>query len=115
MEVEKRRNLAGSQHRELQCPFLMRRAWCHGIKPPPFMKGRCLNYNFVDLKEVWEAGIRMARISLNALAKFLKVGGKNGEGGNFAKTLKSYPAASRAHLLNDFDMTWKVAARMAVI
>jgi hypothetical protein len=55
------------------------------------------------------------RISLNAFAKFLKVGGKNGDGGNFAKTLKSDPTASRSYLLNDLDMTWKVAARMGVI
>jgi predicted PolB exonuclease-like 3'-5' exonuclease len=98
-------------------PFLLRRAWALGIKPPSgLINRRYLTNGFLDLADVWKATSRDAEhISLDRLAQFLKLGAKNGHGEDFAKQLIENEQAAREYLTNDLAMTWRIAERLGVI
>lgn len=97
-------------------PFLIRRSWRHRV-PVPFgyRRGRCWSEQVVDLRDTWQLGDRQARGSLDAIAKHLGVGGKNGDGREFARLWQTDRAAAVAYLRNDVELTAKVAEVLGVV
>ena len=95
-------------------PFLIRRSWKHRV-PVPFgiRRGRYWSEEMVDLRDGWQLGDRMARGSLDVIAKHLGVGAKNGDGKAFAEMWASDRAQAVAYLRNDVQLTAKVADVLA--
>lgn len=91
-------------------PFLIRRSWKHRV-PVPFgiRRGRYWGDEMIDLRDAWQLGDRQARGSLDAIAKHLGVGAKNGNGADFAKLWQSDRAKAVDYLRNDLHLTAKVA------
>lgn len=91
-------------------PFLIRRSWKHRV-PVPFgiRRGRYWSDEMIDLRDGWQLGDRMAKGSLDVIAKHLGVGAKNGDGKAFAELWASDRAQAVAYLRNDVQLTAKVA------
>lgn len=95
-------------------PFLCRRMWKHGIKPP----GNWINCSpykadwAFDTMLAWSCGNREQRISLDMLAWHLGVGRKSGTGKDFAATYKTDPKAALDYLTNDLLLTEKCYLKM---
>lgn len=96
-------------------PFLIRRSWKHGV-PVPFgiRRGRYWGEQVIDLRELWQLGDRQARGSLDAIARHLGVGAKNGDGKEFAALWQRDRPKAEAYLRNDLDMTARVAGALGV-
>ena len=91
-------------------PFLVRRSWKHRVAVPRgIRRGRYWSEDMVDLRDAWQLGDRMARGSLDAIAKHLGVGAKNGDGKDFAKLWQSDRAKAVEYLRNDLELTSLVA------
>ena len=100
---------------QFDLPFLFRRSWKHRVPVPlGLRRGRYWAEQLIDLREIWQLGDRQARGSLDAVAKHLGVGAKNGDGHNFAKLWQSDRAQAVAYLRNDVELTRKVAEVMGV-
>ncbi len=95
-------------------PFLIRRSWKHRV-PVPFgiRRGRYWSEEMIDLRDGWQLGDRMARGSLDVIAKHLGVGAKNGDGKAFAELWARDRAQAVAYLRNDVQLTAKVADVLA--
>jgi hypothetical protein len=102
---------------QFDLPFILRRAWHHGITPPGlFYNGRYMPGNFVDLFKLWRLyNWKDENISLNRLGKFLGLGGKENSGAAFAQLLYASEAKAREYLQHDLELTWDCAIRMGVI
>lgn len=97
-------------------PFLMRRSWKHDIQIPlGIRRGRYWSDEMVDLRELWQLGDRQARGSLDAIAKHLGVGTKNGNGADFAKLWQSDRTKAIDYLRNDLQLTSKVAQALGCL
>jgi len=92
-------------------PFLIRRAWMLGLKPPA-LRDRYWRTGLVDLMDKWTCGNREQRISLDSLAKALRVGAKTGSGADFAALWATDKAKALAYLENDLTLTRLCAERM---
>ena len=68
----------------------------------------------VDLREAWQLGDRMAKGSLDSIAKHLGVGQKNGDGKAFAELWRSNRKQAEAYLRNDLELTAKVAHALGI-
>jgi hypothetical protein len=90
-------------------PFLIRRSWKLRVRVPRIRRGRYWADEMVDLRDAWQLGDRQARGSLDAIAKHLGVGAKNGNGADFAKLWQNDRALAVAYLQNDLELTAKVA------
>ena len=91
-------------------PFLVRRSWKHRIQVPPGIRcGRYWSEHMVDLRDYWQLGDRQARGSLDAIAKHLGVGAKNGNGADFAKLWHTDRPKAIEYLRNDLTLTAKIA------
>jgi|ERR1041384_445096 hypothetical protein len=91
-------------------PFLVRRSWKHRVSVPRgIRRGRYWSEEMVDLRDAWQLGDRMARGSLDAIAKHLGVGAKNGSGADFAALWQSDRAKAVEYLRNDLELTARVA------
>lgn len=91
-------------------PFVIRRSWKHRIQVPfGVRRGRYWGDEMIDLRDAWQLGDRQARGSLDAIAKHLGVGAKNGSGAEFAKLWQSDRAKAVEYLRNDLHLTAKVA------
>jgi hypothetical protein len=108
--------LVGFNICQFDLPFLFRRSWKHRV-PVPFgyRRGRYWSDQVVDLREIWQAGDRQARGSLDSIARHLGVGQKNGNGQHFAQLWQEDPLAALQYLHNDLRLTYKVAEAMGVI
>jgi hypothetical protein len=107
--------LIGFNCNTFDLPFLYKRSWKHGIRPAVGLRrGRYWSDTVIDLREEWQLGDRMAKGSLDAVAKHLGLGGKTGNGKDFAKLWESDRAAAEKYLLNDIALTEAVAKRMGV-
>jgi len=109
--------VVGFNIKAFDLPFLIRRAWHHGIKVPKGIfttwKGRVQWHdNFIDLRDVWQLGDRMAHGNLDSITKHLCAGMKSGSGANFASLFASDREAALAYLKNDLEITANVASRM---
>lgn len=97
-------------------PFLVRRSWKHRVKVPAWVRrGRYWSDNFIDLREHWQLGDRMAKGSLDAVAKHLGCGSKSGNGKDFARLWTEDRKAALAYLENDLKLTLAVAKAMGAI
>jgi hypothetical protein len=96
-------------------PFLIRRSWKLRVRVPRIRRGRYWADEMVDLRDAWQLGDRQARGSLDAIAKHLGVGAKNGSGADFAKLWQSDRAMAVAYLRNDLELTAKVADVLGVL
>lgn len=97
-------------------PFLIRRAWFHGLKPDLYgiVRGRYLSGFFTDLMKLWamsEMG-ELFPVSLNALATYFRVGEKLFSDMEFHELLRYKPDLARQYLSNDLTLTWKIAENM---
>lgn len=107
--------VVGFCSRTFDVPFLIRRAFRHGLKVPAcFWENRYLASGFVDIAERWACGGREPRdrISLDTLSKFLGTGEKNGEGKDFAKLWVVDRVKALAYLENDLKLTKAAYERM---
>lgn len=111
-------DVIGHNSNRFDIPFLIRRSWILGVKIPATVlvrsRGRMyLNEHFKDTMDAWACGT-MDKIKLDLLAKTFGVGGKNGVGANFYKTLLSDSAAAFRYLSNDVELTRAVAQKMGM-
>jgi hypothetical protein len=110
------RLLVGFNSNSFDLPFLVRRSWKHGIRPPvTLLSGRYLSHQCVDLLDAWRCGNREDRVSLDKLARFLGVGGKSGEGAHFAALWSMSREAALAYLENDVRITRRCARALGVL
>jgi predicted PolB exonuclease-like 3'-5' exonuclease len=98
-------------------PFLMQRSWIHQIDVPATLinNNRYFDQIFVDLMQTWACGRYGCYSSLDMVARALGIGGKNGDGAEFAKLWETDRNAAVAYLTNDLTMTAGIAARMGFI
>ena len=95
---------------QFDLPFLVRRSWKLRVPVPAGLRrGRYWSDSVLDLRDVWQLGDRMARGSLDAIARHLGIGGKNGDGKDFAKLWQSDRDKAVAYLKNDLEMTARIA------
>lgn len=96
-------------------PFMCRRMWVHGIKPPAHWLDctpwKANKWSF-DTMLAWACGNREQRVSLDMLAWALGCGRKNGSGKDFAKLLETDRAAAIGYLMNDLVLTEAVYLKM---
>lgn len=91
-------------------PFLIRRSWKHRVQVPfGIRRGRYWGEEMLDLRDAWQLGDRQARGSLDAIAKHLGVGAKNGSGAEFAELWQRDRTRAVEYLRNDLELTEKVA------
>lgn len=97
-------------------PFLIRRSWKHRVPVPVGLRrGRYWADQMIDLRDAWQMGDRQARGSLDAIAKHLGIGSKNGSGAEFAKLWQSDRAKAVEYLRNDIELTAKLAEVLGVL
>jgi hypothetical protein len=101
---------------DFDLPFIIRRAWHHGLEIPAQFYGRYLPGNFVDLAKVWKLyAWERELISLDRLGRFLGIGGKSGSGSSFGSLLYESQERAEAYLRRDLEIVWEAAVRMGVI
>lgn len=100
-------------------PFLIRRAWFHRIKVPyGLVRGRYLTGLLTDLLELWnlsERGSERFPVSLDDLGRYFGCGIKSGSAAQFHELLRYQNEKAREYLVNDLELTWKVAEAMGAI
>jgi uncharacterized protein YprB with RNaseH-like and TPR domain len=97
-------------------PFLIRRSWKHRVPVPVGLRrGRYWADYVIDLRERWQLGDRQAKGALDAIAKHLGVGTKNGDGKDFARLWQTDRKRAEEYLRNDVDLAVKVAAVLGVV
>jgi predicted PolB exonuclease-like 3'-5' exonuclease len=115
-------HLIGFNSDGFDLPFLIRRSWYHGIAIPESVVPVASRYfppMFIDLMKVW--GFRSNEfVSLSTLCAFFGLGAKpDGVNGAMFATLWNGNDESKqqaiAYLVNDLDLTYKLAERMGVI
>jgi DNA polymerase elongation subunit (family B) len=108
--------LIGFNCNSFDLPFLYRRSWKHGIATAAGLRrGRYFADCVVDLREVWQLGDRQARGSLATVSKHLGIGEKSGDGAQFAKLWETDRAAAEKYMLNDIELTEKMAKKFSII
>lgn len=96
-------------------PFLIRRSFKHRVDIPPGIRhGRYWSDEMVDLREMWQMGDRQAHGSLDAIARHLGVGCKNGHGEDFARLWREDRDQAVAYLRTDLELTARIAARLQI-
>lgn len=96
-------------------PFMCRRMWVHGIKPPAHWLDctpwKANKWSF-DTMLAWACGNREQRVSLDMLAWALGCGRKNGSGKDFAKLLETDREAAIRYLVQDLTLTEAVYLKL---
>ena len=115
-EMGRINTMIGFNSNQFDLPFLIRRSWKHRV-PVPFgiRRGRYWSEHAVDLRDDWQLGDRQARGSLDAVAKHLGVGAKNGDGKDFARLWQTDRAKAIEYLRNDVELTARVAEVLGAI
>lgn len=99
--------------RNFDLPFLVRRAWKHGVYVPDGFRGKFLPPMFTDLYDIWRLmEYPPERIGLDTLARFFAIGAKDGDGAQFHELLRHDKTAAIEYLKNDLWLTWKLAASL---
>lgn len=95
-------------------PFLVKRSLRHKVPTllPPLTGRYPFRPPFLDLAEYWQMGRKEEYTSLDAVARFLGVGEKIGEGKECAGLLMADPDKAVAYLHNDMKLTAGVARRL---
>lgn len=114
--IDKGTHWIGFNIASFDIPFLIRRAWFHRLKVPPYgiVRGRYLTGFFTDLLELWNASERTGpfTVSLDDLAHYFGVGAKTGNGADFGELLRYDAQKAKDYLVNDLEITWKIAEAM---
>lgn len=108
--------LAGWNITGFDLPWLIKRSFKHGIKPPGWLRdGRYWSRAIIDLLDVWKLGEfrkeegKTVGNSLDNVAKFLGLPPKLGNGKDFAELLRKDQKAAGAYLIRDLEITEKIA------
>lgn len=118
---ERNRQLVGWNINGFDLHFIWMRSIKLGVEIPTSawnFRGRWFNWDercFSDLMLIFSCGGKF--VSLDDAARFLALGGKNGEGKDFARLWKGSAEERRqaeGYLLNDLQMTWNVGQRLGV-
>ena len=98
-------------------PFLVQRSWVNGVKVPfDLFEGRYWSRNFVDLQEVWLCnGFERKGANLDIICKALGLGGKNGNGKDFAQLFSSDKPAAMEYLKRDIELTYNLAVKLGIV
>lgn len=108
--------MVGFNTHQFDLPFLVRRSWRHRVALPwNLRRGRYWSEQMIDLREAWQLGDRQAKGSLDAIAKHLEVGTKNGSGADFARLWQSDRPKAIEYLRNDLHLTAGVAKALGVV
>jgi 3'-5' exonuclease len=108
--------MVGFNTHQFDLPFLVRRSWRHRVALPwNLRRGRYWSDQMIDLREAWQLGDRQAKGSLDAIAKHLDVGTKNGSGADFARLWQSDRPKAVEYLRNDLQLTAGVAKALGVV
>jgi len=114
-----RARLVGFNSNSFDLPFLLRRSLLLGVPfPADIRDGRYWNRRCIDLMEAWTLGIYGERISLERLSKAFGLEGKNGHGTDFCRLWEGSPqerSEARAYLLNDINLTARLAVKLGVV
>jgi hypothetical protein len=109
-EMGRVHQMVGFNTWQFDLPFLLRRSWKHRVDVPfGIRRGRWWGDEMVDLRDYWQLGDRQARGSLNSIAKHLGLGGKYGDGKDFAELWRSDREKAVAYLRNDVELTARIA------
>jgi DNA polymerase elongation subunit (family B) len=109
------RRLIGFNSQVFDLPFLIRRSWKHSIAIPAGVRnGRYWHDDMIDLRLIWKLGDWQAHGSLDSIAKHLGLGGKNGNGKDFAKLWETDRPKAVDYLKNDLALVAAIAQRMGV-
>ena len=115
-EMGRINQMVGFNSHLFDLPFLIRRSWKHRVPVPVGLRrGRYWADQMIDLRDAWQMGDRQARGSLDAIAKHLGIGSKNGNGADFAKLWQSDRAKAVEYLRNDIKLTAKLAEVLGVL
>jgi 3'-5' exonuclease len=107
------RSMVGHNCLGFDIPFLTRRSWILSIDVPSLRVVK-------DTMKVWACGAYGEWISLDRLGKALGVGQKTEgiTGADFARLWNGTPEEkeqAKAYLLDDLELTWKIANRLGVM
>jgi DNA polymerase elongation subunit (family B) len=87
-------------------PFLFRRSWKLGIKPPSIIRrGRYWADSIIDLMELWAFFRQEQRESLNTICRALGFGEKSGSGKDFAELWANDREKAVEYCKNDLRLT----------
>ena len=118
------RKIVGHNIFGFDLPFLIRRSWANDIQVPATVIDRDRFWNervFVDTMKKWQCGTYGEKfIKLEALSAFFggPVKPAGIDGGMFADLIAGNQDDQKAaveYLLNDLEMTWKVAVSLGII
>lgn len=114
-------HLVGFNIFDFDLPFIVRRAWALGLRPPLCMMPAPRywpSYLFTDLRAVWGLADRQPEGSLDAIGRALGIGRKAGNGAHFAALMAGTDeerAAAMLYLANDIELTralyWRLVGR----
>lgn len=108
--------MVGFNTHAFDLPFLIRRSFKHRVQVPfGIRRGRHWAEESVDLREEWQLGDRQARGSLDAIARYLGVGRKNGHGDEFARLWTEDRAKAVEYLRRDVELTAKIAGVLGLV
>jgi len=114
-EMGRVHQMVGFNTWQFDLPFLLRRSWKHRVDVPfGIRRGRWWGDEMVDLRDYWQLGDRQSRGSLDSIAKHLGLGGKNGDGKDFAELWRSDREKAIAYLRNDVELTARIAGVLGV-
>jgi hypothetical protein len=109
-------DLVGFNSNRFDLPFLIRRSWRLGVPvPTQFLGGRYLPRECIDIMDTWRCGVREDSIGLDALARFLGVGRKTGDGADFVSLWDMNREAALDYLANDLRLTLRCAHALGLI
>ena len=115
-EMGRIHQLVGFNSNSFDLPFLIRRSWKHRVPVPHgIRRGRFWSDQCVDIRDGWQLGDRQARGSLDAIARHLGIGAKNGDGKEFAKLWQSDREKAVAYLKNDLELTARIAESLGCV
>ena len=115
-EMGRIHQLVGFNSNSFDLPFLIRRSWKHRVPVPHgIRRGRYWSDQCVDIRDGWQLGDRQARGSLDAIARHLGIGAKNGEGKEFAKLWQNDREKAIAYLKNDLELTARIAESLGCV
>lgn len=112
------RRLVGHNIFGFDLPFLVIRSWKHGIDvPADLRRGRYFSDILVDTQQEWLCGRSWGNTcsTLDHVARFFGMPGKNGNGKDFARLWVEDRPAAEAYLANDLEMIAHVARSMAIL
>lgn len=97
-------------------PMLVQRSWITGVPvPTDLMEGRYWNRRIMDLQEIWTCyGRGTEGQSLDSICKALGLGGKNGNGKDFAKLFATDQKEALAYLQRDLELTAALGKRLGI-